>query len=213
MTPRRPTVEEVLERPWCYYCERDFDDNKVLTNHQKLKHFKCNQCNRKLNTAGGLSVHMQQVHKETLTEVDNAIEGRRDPFPEVFAMSGIPQELLDAHKQRIMNAFFAMEAEHRARTGNPPAGTGSTGQPSSKRIKVEESEEQIKARLAEHRARRKAEKEAKAAGITLPEQAQAESEPDSNEQAHAVSPPYAAPKPLISHNSRARCTNEIKLTN
>lgn len=175
----------MLERPWCYYCERDFDDNKVLTNHQKLKHFKCNKCNRKLNTAGGLSVHMQQVHKETLTEVDNAIEGRRDPFPEVFAMSGIPQELLDAHKQRITNAFFAMEAEHRARTGNPPAGA-SNGQPSSKRVKVEETEEELKARLAEHRARRKAEKEAKAAGITLPE-VKTEAEEDSKDQIHAVS--------------------------
>jgi len=31
--------------------------------HQKAKHFKCRQCPRKLNTAGGLAVHVQQVHK------------------------------------------------------------------------------------------------------------------------------------------------------
>ena len=31
--------------------------------HQKAKHFKCNQCPRRLNTAGGLAVHIQQVHK------------------------------------------------------------------------------------------------------------------------------------------------------
>ena len=31
--------------------------------HQKAKHFKCNMCPRRLNTAGGLAVHMQQVHK------------------------------------------------------------------------------------------------------------------------------------------------------
>ncbi len=48
-----PDVEEILSRPWCYYCERDFDDQKVLINHQKAKHFKCDRCGRRLNTAGG----------------------------------------------------------------------------------------------------------------------------------------------------------------
>jgi hypothetical protein len=31
--------------------------------HQKAKHFKCGMCPRRLNTAGGLAVHIQQVHK------------------------------------------------------------------------------------------------------------------------------------------------------
>ena len=35
----------------------------VLMQHQKAKHFKCNMCPRRLNTAGGLAVHIQQVHK------------------------------------------------------------------------------------------------------------------------------------------------------
>ncbi len=48
-----PDVEETLARPWCYYCERDFDDLKILINHQKAKHFKCERCGRRLNTAGG----------------------------------------------------------------------------------------------------------------------------------------------------------------
>jgi hypothetical protein len=50
-----PDVEEVLGRPWCYYCERDFDDLKILIQHQKAKHFKCERCGRRLNTAGGKS--------------------------------------------------------------------------------------------------------------------------------------------------------------
>jgi len=49
----RQTLEEVLDRPWCYYCERDFDNLKVLLDHQKAKHFKCETCGRRLNTAGG----------------------------------------------------------------------------------------------------------------------------------------------------------------
>lgn len=48
-----PDIEEQLARPWCYYCERDFDDLKILINHQKAKHFKCERCGRRLNTAGG----------------------------------------------------------------------------------------------------------------------------------------------------------------
>lgn len=50
---RGPTLEELLARPWCYYCERDFDDLKILISHQKAKHFKCERCGRRLNTAGG----------------------------------------------------------------------------------------------------------------------------------------------------------------
>jgi len=50
---KQPTVEDILSRPFCYYCERDFDDLKILIQHQKAKHFKCSKCNRRLNTAGG----------------------------------------------------------------------------------------------------------------------------------------------------------------
>ncbi|RKO91168.1 hypothetical protein BDK51DRAFT_23791, partial [Blyttiomyces helicus] len=54
-------------KPWCWYCDREFEDEKVLINHQKARHFKCGTCSRKLNTAGGMVVHVLQVHKETLT--------------------------------------------------------------------------------------------------------------------------------------------------
>merc|ERR1711939_282343 len=117
-----PDVEELLERPWCYYCERDFDDLKILIQHQKAKHFRCERCNRRLNTAGGLGVHMSQVHKEPLTEVENALPNRVDAGIEIFGMEGIPEEILAAHRQRVTEAFFRSEADHRAKTGNPPPG-------------------------------------------------------------------------------------------
>jgi DNA-directed RNA polymerase subunit RPC12/RpoP len=50
-----PDLDDILARPWCYYCERDFDDLKILINHQKAKHFKCERCGRRLSTAGGKS--------------------------------------------------------------------------------------------------------------------------------------------------------------
>lgn len=154
----RVDIKEILARPWCYYCERDFDDQKVLISHQKAKHFKCDNCNRRLNTAGGLSVHLQQVHKETLTCVANAIEGREKVEPEIFGMMGIPDELLEAHAQRTEAEFKKVEDERRALTGNPPPGQ-KNGEPNTKKRKIETPEE-LKARLQEHRAKRAAEKQA-----------------------------------------------------
>lgn len=34
--------------------ERDFEDLKLLISHQKAKHFKCERCGKRLNTAGGM---------------------------------------------------------------------------------------------------------------------------------------------------------------
>lgn len=65
-------------KPWCWYCNRDFDDEKILIQHQKAKHFKCHICHKKLYTGPGLAIHCMQVHKETIDAVPNAIPGRTD---------------------------------------------------------------------------------------------------------------------------------------
>ncbi|KAK0939628.1 hypothetical protein LTR48_005976 [Friedmanniomyces endolithicus] len=158
-----PDVQEILDRPWCYYCERDFDDMKILISHQRAKHFKCETCGRRLNTIGGLHVHLSQVHKETLTSVENALEHRTELGPEIFGMEGVPAEVLAAHKQRITEAFFKLEADRRTATGNPAPGGGGQG-----RVKTEdgvevkkrkiESLDEVKKRLAKQRARKQAEK-------------------------------------------------------
>ena len=51
------------------YCNREFDDEKILIQHQKAKHFKCHICHKKLYTGPGLSIHCMQVHKETIDKV------------------------------------------------------------------------------------------------------------------------------------------------
>ncbi|KAJ5157202.1 uncharacterized protein N7482_008302 [Penicillium canariense] len=149
---RGPSLDELMARPWCYYCERDFDDLKILTLHQKAKHFKCERCYRRLNTAGGLSVHMSQVHKEQLTEIENALPNRSGLDVEIFGMEGVPDDVLQAHHQRVAAQFHQAEAERQATTGNPPAGSGADGQP-HKKPKLENVSD-IKARLAAHRAKR-----------------------------------------------------------
>ncbi|KAI1851195.1 hypothetical protein JX265_006154 [Neoarthrinium moseri] len=147
---KQPNVEELLSRPWCYYCERDFEDLKLLISHQKAKHFKCDRCGRRLNTAGGLSVHMNQVHKESLSLVENALPNRQGLEVEIFGMEGIPEDVVQQHNQRLIQNFYQAQADRYAATGNPPAGQNGNGP--VKKIKIETAEE-IKKRLAEHRAR------------------------------------------------------------
>ncbi|CAG7959398.1 unnamed protein product [Penicillium nalgiovense] len=149
---RGPSLEELLDRPWCYYCERDFDDLKILISHQKAKHFKCDNCNRRLNTAGGLSVHLSQVHKEQLTQVQNALPNRMGVDIEIFGMEGIPADVLKAHQQRVASQFQQAELDRQHATGNPPTGASSGGQP-TKKPKLEPVSD-LKKRLAEHKARR-----------------------------------------------------------
>ena len=170
-----PDLEEIIQRPWCYYCERDFDDLKILINHQKAKHFKCDRCGRRLNTAGGestiiliygstvdtrssgLSVHMTQVHKESLAAIENALPNRAGLDIEIFGMEGIPDDVAQAHQQRVIGQFAQAEAERRAVTGNPAPGTAAGA--GAKKAKVEEVSD-LKKRLAEHKAKKAAEQAA-----------------------------------------------------
>ncbi|KAJ4341137.1 hypothetical protein N0V95_007301 [Ascochyta clinopodiicola] len=149
---RYPDLNQKLERPWCFYCERDFDDLKILISHQKAKHFKCDRCGRRLNTAGGLSVHMNQVHKENLTHVENAIGGRQGLEVEIFGMEGVPAEILDQHNQHVTQKHFAEEEERARVTGNPVRGQYANGQVlPSKRKKVNESLDEIEERANKFR--------------------------------------------------------------
>ncbi|RMZ89581.1 hypothetical protein DV736_g3196, partial [Chaetothyriales sp. CBS 134916] len=144
-----PDLDEVLARPWCYYCERDFDDLKILINHQKAKHFKCERCGRRLNTAGGLSVHMSQVHKENLTAVDNALPNRVGLDIEIFGMEGIPEDIVQQHTQRVLTSYHQAQVERQATTGNPGPGLSTAN--GHKKPKLESTSD-LKKRLAEHKA-------------------------------------------------------------
>lgn len=100
---------------------------------------------------------MNQVHKENLTTVENALPNRSAPDIEVFGMEGIPDDVLQQHNQRVSHEFFAAEAERRAATGNPAPGSTVQGAAGTKKPKLE-SPAELKARLAEHKARKAAEK-------------------------------------------------------
>lgn len=88
-------------KPFCYYCDREFDDEKVLIQHQKAKHFKCLQCNRRLDVASGLVVHMMQVHKTNLKTVPNALPKRNDPEVIIRGMDGVPAEIIEENLNKL----------------------------------------------------------------------------------------------------------------
>ncbi|PWO00280.1 hypothetical protein FA09DRAFT_314881 [Tilletiopsis washingtonensis] len=127
---------------WCWYCDREFEDEKVLLQHQKAKHYRCPQCPRRLNTAGGLTVHLAQVHKAEPGKIENALPGRESFDIEIYGMVGIPPADL-------------AEWQSRRGAGAAQGGGGAGGQPSAKRQKVEKvalSAEQLKAQLEAHKA-------------------------------------------------------------
>lgn len=103
---------------------------------------------------------MNQVHKENLTSVENALPNRQGLDIEIFGMEGVPEDILQQHNQRIIQNFYTAQAERQAATGNPPRGQ-SGGQGPTKKIKYETPEE-LKKRLAEHRAK------VKAGGVVTP---------------------------------------------
>eukprot|EP00026_Physarum_polycephalum_P013086 Phypoly_transcript_13455.p1 GENE.Phypoly_transcript_13455~~Phypoly_transcript_13455.p1 ORF type:complete len:319 (-),score=74.30 Phypoly_transcript_13455:104-1012(-) len=91
MGKKKKNKGEVVQ-VYCWYCERKFEDEKVLVAHQKAKHFKCHVCHKKLTTAGGMVVHVFQVHKENITKVPNSKPGRDSVKYEIYGMEGIPEE-------------------------------------------------------------------------------------------------------------------------
>jgi len=85
-------------KPWCWYCNREFDDEKILIQHQKAKHFKCHVCHKKLYTGPGLTIHCMQVHKEQIDKIPNALPNRNSVDIEIYGMQGIPEHDLLTHE-------------------------------------------------------------------------------------------------------------------
>lgn len=130
----------------------------------------------------GLNVHMNQVHKETLNSVENALSNRNSLDIEIFGMEGIPEDMVEQHKQRVLQQYYENEAARRAATGNPPPGSRDD---KPKKPKIE-SKEDLKKRLAEHKARKAARAAGEGSGDVTPMTGvQAAQSPD---QSHSPAP-------------------------
>ena len=58
----RKKKQSEKEYIWCYYCDREFDDENTLISHQVARHFKCEACGKKLGTFRGLLSHAKTTH-------------------------------------------------------------------------------------------------------------------------------------------------------
>jgi predicted RNA-binding Zn-ribbon protein involved in translation (DUF1610 family) len=100
-----------LSQPFCYYCNRNFDSEKVLIQHQKAKHFKCPNCHKKMVTAFALMNHMFQVHKESLKIVPNAREGRDSVELAIHGMQGVPDDAKREKEEQNNKALKKQKTE------------------------------------------------------------------------------------------------------
>ncbi|KAJ1996751.1 hypothetical protein GGI04_005661, partial [Coemansia thaxteri] len=139
-------------KPWCWYCEREFEDEKVLVQHQKAKHFKCHICSKRLNTARGMFVHVVQVHKENITRVPNAMHGRDSADLEIFGSEGIPHEDVVDYENR-MHERMGEPTLKRQRYPNDSFGSagGSGGPYGGAGSSAQVDPEQLRLQLEQHR--------------------------------------------------------------
>lgn len=109
---------------------------------------------------------MNQVHKETLTSVDNALPNRQGLEVEIFGMEGVPEEVRQQHDQRVTQQYYEALAERQAATGNPTPGSGAqTNAP--KKPKLDDPKD-LKARLAAFKAKKAAGPTANSSGNATP---------------------------------------------
>lgn len=105
-------------KPFCYYCDREFSDEKVLLQHQKAKHFKCLICDRKLDLANSLAVHMMQVHKSNLKAVPNSLPKRSNPELNIRGMNGVPTELIEDNLNKLKQKINALNIKRQQKVNN-----------------------------------------------------------------------------------------------
>lgn len=55
-------------KPFCFFCDKTFDNEIVLHQHQKSKHFSCPECKKKFPTTLNLSAHITKTHQKTLSK-------------------------------------------------------------------------------------------------------------------------------------------------
>ena len=85
----------VALKPFCYYCDKEFNNELILHQHQKARHFNCAKCRKRFSTAPALDTHEMQVHRSSLKRVPNAKAGRDSFELSIYGMDGVPIELIN----------------------------------------------------------------------------------------------------------------------
>ncbi|CAN8064898.1 unnamed protein product [Agarophyton chilense] len=112
---KKRAAPNARERIFCYYCDRNFQQEQELLAHQKEKHLRCPFCTKRMLSIQSLLVHADQMHNTRVTSVPNSIPGRESVAVDVLGMTGIPDSfyasLDDPHlPKRSRNAHLSPTA-------------------------------------------------------------------------------------------------------
>lgn len=106
---RKRFTPHALNRVFCYYCDRTFQNEHELLMHQREKHLRCPSCSKRMLSVPSLMIHASQMHNVSLSVVPNAIPGRDKIDLDVLGMQGIPEEYYDkvqAQKKRVLDPNY-----------------------------------------------------------------------------------------------------------
>lgn len=149
---------------------------------------------------------MNQVHKESLTQVENAIAGRSSLDIEIFGMEGVPQDVVDAHNQQVTHKHFEEEQERARVTGNPIRGLYANGSgPGTKRPKAVEILDDLVSRSSKYLVDK--------ANGTLPLEVQPDPSPPAVQTRPAPPPSQTPSFPVGGHPFPASGTSQFPPSN
>lgn len=91
-------------KPFCYYCDKEFNNDNILHYHQRARHFSCYKCKDRFSSALAVKTHILQIHKEDLKTVPNSITGRENFDLQIFGMDGVPLVVIENKlREKIKN--------------------------------------------------------------------------------------------------------------
>lgn len=121
---KRQKTELVEDMPFCFYCGDEFPDDWTLREHQVTAHFKCPECNTRIQTPRELRNHARSSHGLEVKKVCGALPGRdwvdleivgQEEIPEPFLGPGnrFPEgetEIIVAHLDRKQQAMLILNS-------------------------------------------------------------------------------------------------------
>ena len=82
-------------KPFCYYCDKVFTSEVILHQHQKSKHFTCQECKKKFPTSHNMITHLQRKHQKTISKIPNSLPDRQGTELNIFGLYGVPRSFIE----------------------------------------------------------------------------------------------------------------------
>ncbi|KAL4442340.1 hypothetical protein ABPG74_005681 [Tetrahymena malaccensis] len=92
--------------PFCYYCDKTFENEIILHQHQKARHFTCEKCQKKFSTADLIKSHLHQSHNENLQKVPNSLSDRSSIELKIFGMQGVPRPFIEERQKSKAKEYW-----------------------------------------------------------------------------------------------------------